>query len=143
MARQKPPEKPVKPVKRPVKPAPSPTHEQEISLDADRWSGFQDSFGEREVGIDPNGSPIELLRLIKEFTSFEQQLADRVRQLSGCERPGIARPLRVEEDDNKRRPRLVLVSERIAGIRLSELLTRGIGRSTVPEIGRASCRERV
>src|SRR5436190_291115 len=123
MAR-KPPEKPKPPVKRPpFKPAVSSSraedHEQEISLDGDRWSAFRDRFGEREVGIDSNGTPIELLRLIKEFTPVEEQLAERVGKLKRCERAGISRAFRVEHDDNKLRPRLVLVSERIAGMRLS------------------------
>src|SRR5580765_3020909 len=114
MARHKPPEKPVKPVKRPFKPAHAATdgREQEISLDGDRWSAFRDRFGEREVGIDSNGTPIELLRLVKEFTPVEEPLAERVAKLKRFERPGIARAFRVEHDDNKLRPRLVLVSER-------------------------------
>jgi hypothetical protein len=128
-------------VKRPFKPAATSStsgdHEQEISLDGDRWSGFRDRFGEREVGIDSNGTPIELLRLVKEFTPVEEPLAERVAKLKRFERAGIARAFRVEHDDNKVRPRLVLVSERIAGMRLSELLTRGIGQSAVPDIGAA------
>ena len=132
--KRKAPEKPEKP-KRP-KPVsyPHPVQEQEIALDGDRWLGFRDSFGEREVGIDADGSPIELLRLVRELNA-EQAIKDRIARLKRCDRPGVARPLRLEQDDQKRRPRLVLVSERVSGIRLSDALARGFSQSVVPDIG--------
>ena len=114
-----------------------PAAEQEIQLDADRWSGFRDSFGEREVGIDADGSPIELVRLVREFAPAESALAGRVAALAKADLPCVGRPLRLEHDDQKKRPRLVLVSERVAGVRLSEAMTRGASRSVVPDIGAA------
>ena len=131
-----PPEKPQRSGRRPSK-ASSPTagQEHEIPVDTDRWSGFRDSFGEREVGIDAEGGAIELLRLVREFTPVEQALSDRISRLTDFDRPAVARPLRLEQDDRKRRPRLILISDRVPGVRLSELLLRGIGRSVVPDLG--------
>jgi hypothetical protein len=120
-----------------MRPAAQPQAEQEISLDADRWSGFRDTFGEREVGIDSDGSPIELLRLVREISPAESALAERMAKLAKADRPGVARAIRLEQDDQKRRPRLVMVSERVAGVRLAEAMTRGAGRSIVPDIGAA------
>src|SRR5229473_3937663 len=135
MRRPKPPEKSQRPAKRPSRAAPPADHEQEIHVDTDRWSGFRDSFGEREVGIDAEGGAIELLRLVREFTPVEQALSERISRLTDFDRPAVARPLRLEQDDRKRRPRLILISDRVPGVRLSELLLRGIGRSVVPDLG--------
>src|ERR1700681_1270580 len=98
MRRPKPPEKPQRPAKRPSRTAPPAGQEQEIHVDADRWAGFRDSFGEREVGIDAEGGAIELLRLVREFTPVEQPLSDRVSRLKDFDRPAVARPLRLEQD---------------------------------------------
>ena len=65
MRRPRPPEKPQRPAKRPSKAVPPAGQELEIHVDTERWSGFRDSFGEREVGIDAEGRAIELLRLIR------------------------------------------------------------------------------
>src|ERR1700681_1753958 len=135
MRRPKPPEKPQRSTKRPSRAAFPAGQEQEIHVDTDRWSGFRDSFGEREVGIDAEGRAIELLRLLREFTPVEQALSDRLARLTDFDRPAVARPLRLEQDDRKRRPRLILISDRVPGVRLSELLLRGIGRSVVPDLG--------
>jgi hypothetical protein len=135
MKRPKPPEKPEKPRRPPVRPFGHQAAEQEIQLDADRWSAFKDSFGEREYGIDADGSPIELLRLIREFTNVEGPVAERVTKLKRVDLPGVGRSYRVEHDDDKRRPRSVLVSERIPGVRLSEIIARGAGKGVVPDIG--------
>src|SRR3984893_5385935 len=131
MRRPKPPEKPQRSAKKPSRAALPAGQEQEIHVDTDRWSGFRDSFGEREVGIDAKGGAIELLRLAREFTPVEQALSDRVSRLKDFDRPAVARPLRLEQDDRKRRHRLILISDRVPGVRLSELLLRGIGRSVV------------
>ena len=137
MKRPKPPEKPEKPRRPPVRPVTHQAVEQEIQLDADRWTAFRDTFGEREFGIDADGSPIELLRLIRDFTPVEGPIADRVVKLKRVDLLGVARSYRVEHDDDKRRQRSVLISERVPGIRLSEILSRSSARGAVVDIGGA------
>ena len=135
MKRPKPPEKPEKPRRPPARPFGHQAAEQEIQLDADRWSAFKDSFGEREHGIDADGSPIELLRLLRDFSSVDGAIAERVTKLKRVDLPAVGRSYRVENDDDKRRPRSVLVSERIPGVRLSEIIARGSSKGVVPDIG--------
>jgi hypothetical protein len=109
--------------------------EQTIRLDANRWEGFRDSFGEREFGIDEHGRSIELLRLKSPFTPLETALKARVGRLASFDNAGVGRALGVDRDD--RTGRLVLVSERVAGIRLSALLDRAFGRSLLPDLAAA------
>ena len=109
--------------------------EQTLSIDSARWSGFRDGLGERENGIDEQGSSIELLRLRKELNSCALPLTDRILRLIDFDRPGAARALRVDQDENS--PRLILVSERAPGFRLSELLGRGAERGVIPDLGAA------
>jgi hypothetical protein len=109
--------------------------EETLTLDHARWSGFRDGIGERENGVDEQGFSIELLRLRKELSPFALPLTDRILRLIDFDRPGATRALRVDQDDNS--PRLVLVSERAAGIRLSELLERGAERGVIPDLGAA------
>ena len=109
--------------------------EQTLSVDYARWSGFRDDLGERENGIDEQGFSIELLRLRKELNSCALPLTDRILRLIDFDRPGAARALRVDQDDNS--PRLILVSERVPGFRLSELLERGAERGVIPDLGAA------
>jgi PEGA domain len=137
MKRPKPPEKPEKPRRPLARPVAHQTAEQEIQIDADRWTAFRDSFGEREFGIDADGTPIELLRLAREFSAVEGPIAERVTKLRKIDQTGVARSYRVEHDDDKRRPRSVLVSDRIPGVRLSDILARGTSRGVVPDIGAA------
>jgi hypothetical protein len=113
------------------------THEQEqtIRLDASRWAGFRDSFGEREVGVDEHGRSIELLRLKSPLTPLETALKARVGRLASFDNAGVGRALGVDRDE--RTGRLVLVSERVAGVRLSELLDRAFGRSLLPDLAAA------
>src|SRR5262245_49134861 len=135
MKRPKAPEKPEKPRRPPARPFGHQVVEQEIQLDADRWSAFKDSFGEREHGIDSDGSPIELLRLIRDFSAVDGPIAERLTKLKRVDLPAVGRSYRVEHDDDKRRPRSVLVSERIPGVRLSEIIARGSSKGVVPDIG--------
>ena len=109
--------------------------EQTLSIDYARWSGFRDGLGERENGIDEQGFSIELLRLRKELNSCALPLTDRILRLIDFDRPGAARALRVDQDESS--PRLILVSERAPGFRLSELLERGAERGVIPDLGAA------
>ena len=109
--------------------------EQTLSLDHVRWGGFRDGVGERENGVDEYGFSIELLRLRKELNSCALPLTDRILRLIDFDRPGAARALRVDQDENS--PRLILVSERAPGFRLSELLERGAERGVIPDLGAA------
>jgi hypothetical protein len=109
--------------------------EETLTIDHPRWSGFRDGVGEREDGVDEQGFSIELLRLRKEFSSFALPLTDRILRLIDFDRPGATRALRVDQDETS--PRLVLVSERASGFRLSELLERGAERGVIPDLGAA------
>jgi hypothetical protein len=109
--------------------------EQTIRLDASRWAGFRDVFGEREFGVDEHGRSIELLRLTSPFTPFETALKARVGRLASFDNAGVGRAFGIDHDD--RTGRLVLVSERVAGVRLSELLDRAFGRSLLPDLAAA------
>ena len=109
--------------------------EQTLSIDHARWSGFRDGLGERENGVDEQGFSIELLRLRKEFNPFPLALTDRILRLIDFDRPGASRALRVDQDENS--PRLVLVSERAPGFRLSDLLERAAERGVIPDLGAA------
>ena len=109
--------------------------EETLRIDHARWSGFRDGVGEREDGVDEQGFSIELLRLRKELGSFALPLTDRILRLIDFDRPGATRALRVDQDENS--PRLVLVSERAHGYRLSELLERGAERGVIPDLGAA------
>src|SRR5215213_3259617 len=109
--------------------------EQTLSIDLARWSGFRDGLGERENGVDEQGFSIELLRLRKELNSCALPLTDRILRLIDFDRPGATRALRVDQDENS--PRLILVSERAPGFRLSDLLERGAERGVIPDLGAA------
>jgi hypothetical protein len=109
--------------------------EETLSIDHARWSGFRDGLGERENGVDEQGFSIELLRLRKEFNPFALPLTDRILRLIDFDRPGATRALRVDQDESS--PRLILVSERAPGFRLSELLERGAERGVIPDLGAA------
>lgn len=109
--------------------------EETLSIDHVRWSGFRDGLGERENGVDEQGFSIELLRLRKEFNSLALPLTDRILRLIDFDRPGATRALRVDQDESS--PRLILVSERAPGFRLSELLERGAERGVIPDLGAA------
>src|SRR5262245_1409814 len=107
--------------------------EQTLSFDHVRWGGFRDGVGERENGVDEQGFSIELLRLRKELNSCALPLTDRILRLIDFDRPGASRALRVDQDENS--PRLILVSERAPGFRLSDLLERGAARGVIPDLG--------
>jgi hypothetical protein len=121
----------------------SPSNQSDSALDAEeilridhaRWSGFRDGLGERENGVDEQGFSIELLRLRKEFNPFALALTDRILRLIDFDRPGASRALSVDQDENS--PRLVLVSERAPGFRLSDLLERAAERGVIPDLGAA------
>ena len=109
--------------------------EQTLSIDHARWSDFHDGVGERENGVDEQGFSIELLRLRQELNGTALPLTDRILRLIDFDRPGATRALRVDQDDSSNR--LILVSERAPGYRLSDLLERGGERGVIPDLGAA------
>ena len=98
------------------------------------WSGVRDSFGERATAVDAEGRPVDLLRLFPAFTPSSRALADRI-ALLGVDRPAVGRAVALERDDPS--ARLVLISEHVPGVRLSEVLRIAGERSIVADLGAA------
>lgn len=96
---------------------------------------FSDGLGDRLVTSGgAAASSIEMLRFKREFAEapgFESALRDRVERLQHFRHPDVASALRVEWLENEG---LVLVSNRAAGRRLSELLPRSGGPVAAQEI---------
>ena len=105
-----------------------------IRPDAGSWSGFTDSAGERTTAVDVDGRPVDLLRLFPAFTPASQALADRIALLD-LDRPAVSRAIALERDEGS--SRLILISEHVPGVRLSELLQAAVQRSVVPDLGAA------
>ncbi len=98
------------------------------------WSGVRDSFGERATAVDAEGRPVDLLRLFAAFTPASRALADRI-ALLGVDRPAVGRAVALERDEPS--ARLILISEHVPGVRLSEVLRTAGERSVVADLGAA------
>jgi hypothetical protein len=98
------------------------------------WSGVRDSFGERATAVDAEGRPVDLLRLFPAFTPSSRAIAGRI-ALLGVDRPAVGRAVALERDDPS--ARLILISEHVPGVRLSELLRTAGERSIVADLGAA------
>ena len=98
------------------------------------WPGVRDSFGERATEVDANGRSVDLLRLFAAFTPAFPAIGDRIALLD-VERPAVSRAIALERDDLS--DRLILISEHVPGLRLSELLRTAVQRSVVADLGAA------
>lgn len=103
-----------------------------LLTDLNVWTGFCDSFGERRAAVDDDGTEVELLRLFPEYNEFEAAISRRTRQLSGFDHLWVARTLRLDHD--ARTGSLILASERLPGMRLSELLFVAGERPLIPDL---------
>jgi hypothetical protein len=86
--------------------------------------GFQDGLGERRHSTGTANQPLELLILPEEFGAvpgFEASLRERVEALSAFRHSSFARVHAVGKVA-KSQSRLVVASDRVAGVRLSEML---------------------
>lgn len=100
-----------------------------------------DGLGVRRLGHDGDGGETELLCLRRELAgvpSFEFALRERVSRLSSFRHPSYARVRSVERSADPDSP-LHLVSDRVAGIRLSELLGAAESRQLPFDVGAALC----
>jgi hypothetical protein len=105
-----------------------------IRPDGASWSGVRDRFGERATGVGADGRSVDLLRLFDAFTPAARPLLDRITLLD-VERPAVSRAIALERDEDS--GRLILVSEHVPGVRLSELLRTAVQRSVVADLGAA------
>jgi hypothetical protein len=86
--------------------------------------GFRDGLGDRLLLFDSAGPGLELLRVNGELSGidgFEALLRARIEALQGFRHPAFA-PVRTLKWLEDTRPRLAIVSEHIAGERLSRVL---------------------
>jgi hypothetical protein len=89
-----------------------------------RPSAFEDGLGKRHQGVGPGGEPLEVLEFRDEFSknaSFESALRERLSAFAAFQNASFARVRRVQrlgQDGSK----LIVVSDRVAGVRLSTLL---------------------
>ena len=89
-----------------------------------RRSVFEDGFGKRHHAVGPGGEPLEVLEFAEHFTavpSFEAALRDRVNALVGFQNTCFAR-VRSVQRLGQNGSRLVVVSDRVPGARLSTVL---------------------
>jgi hypothetical protein len=89
-----------------------------------RRSVFEDGFGKRHHAVGPGGEPLEVLEFAEHFTavpSFEPALRDRVNALVGFQNTCFAR-VRSVQRLGQNGSRLVVVSDRVPGARLSTVL---------------------
>jgi hypothetical protein len=85
---------------------------------------FEDGFGKRHHAVGPGGEPLEVLEFAEHFTavpSFEPALRDRVNALVGFQNTCFAR-VRSVQRLGQNGSRLVVVSDRVPGARLSTVL---------------------
>ena len=86
---------------------------------------FEDGLGERRHTVDPRNEPLEVLTLRSELTSvpsFEFALRERVSRLASFRHACYGNVRGVERID-RGTPTLAIVSDRVPGVRLSEILT--------------------
>jgi PEGA domain-containing protein len=84
---------------------------------------FEDAFGKRHHAAAPGGEPLEVLELREEFCSalFESALRERVAALARLQNSCFSRVHSVHRP-NQNASKLVVVSDRIPGARLSTVL---------------------
>src|SRR3954451_14020747 len=83
-------------------------------------SGYEDGLGRRVLAFDrETGDMLERLVLRPELSAFEAVLSGRLPIVAGLEDERFARPRAVERGPDDR---LTLVSENVAGRRLSDIL---------------------
>jgi hypothetical protein len=102
---------------------------------------FQDGLGERRHTSGAGNQPIEVLILNEELTgvpSFEASLRERVDQLAAFQHPAYAK-VRGVGRLSKGQARLVVASDLVAGVRLSEILSIAEQRLIPLEIDAALC----
>src|SRR5580765_3946204 len=103
---------------------------------------FRDALGERRIAVDPNGQEtLEILHLRKELAevpSFEFALRERVSRLANFRHAYYGRVHAIERL-NDRDSTLTIVSDRVIGIRLSEMLEQSESRGLALDINSALC----
>jgi hypothetical protein len=102
---------------------------------------FQDGLGERRHTSGAGNQPLEVLILHEELTAvpaFEPALRERVEQLAGFQHPSFTR-VRGAGKLTKGQARLIVASDRVPGVRLSEILTAAEQRLIPLEIDAALC----
>jgi len=102
---------------------------------------FHDGLGERRHTSGAGNQPLEVLILHEELTAvpaFEPALRERVEQLAGFQHPSFTR-VRGAGKLTKGQARLIVASDRVPGVRLSEILTAAEQRLIPLEIDAALC----
>ena len=108
---------------------------------APRRSVFEDGFGKRHYAIGPGGEPLEVLEVAEHLTtvpSFEPALRERVNALVGFQNTCFAR-VRSVQRLGQNASRLVVVSDRVPGARLSTVLAVAKQQLLPLEINAALC----
>jgi serine/threonine protein kinase len=108
---------------------------------APRRAVFEDGFGKRHHALGPGGEPLEVLEFRDEFgaaASFELALRERVSALAGFQNTCFSR-VRSVQRLGQNASKLVVVSDRIPGARLSTVL--GVARQQLLplEVNAALC----
>jgi hypothetical protein len=101
---------------------------------------FEDGLGQRLTSVSVDGEPLEVLALRDELTansSFELALRDRVNRLTDFESEHYARVRAVERIGKG--SRLALISDRVRGVRLSEILSAAESRLLPVDTNAALC----
>ena len=101
---------------------------------------FEDGLGQRRVSVGVDGGAVEVLTLREKLTAvatFEPKLRERVRRLADFHSEHYGRVCGVES--LKGGGRLALVSERVPGVRLSEMLAAAESRLLPVETNAALC----
>jgi hypothetical protein len=98
-------------------------------------SGFADGLGRRVLAFDrEEGVMLERLGLRPELAAFEQMLRERLERIASLEDERIARPRTVERTADGG---LVVASEFVPGMRLSDLLQAAAEQGTAPGLDAA------
>src|SRR5687768_8212809 len=102
---------------------------------------FQDGLGERRHTSGAGNQPLEVLILHEELTAvpaFEPALRERLEHLAGFQHPAFTR-VRGAGRLTKGQARLIIASDHVPGVRLSEILTAAEQRLIPLEIDAALC----
>ena len=102
---------------------------------------FQDGLGERRHTSGAGNQPLEVLILHEELTAvpaFEASLRERLEHLAGFQHPSFTR-VRGAGRLTKGQGRLIIASDQVPGVRLSEILTAAEQRLIPLEIDAALC----